>query len=75
MSMNTDGKGIIIQAFPLVSGKINKTTGTFANCFALQCVEDGTIAVHGETVQMVAGDVNTVGGTTVVINSGKFHLA
>ena len=42
-----DASGSPIQAFPLVEGKINITTGTIADCMIACCVEDGAIALNG----------------------------
>ena len=77
MKLQMDENGFAIPAFPLVAGKINKTTGTVPMCRGAVCVEDGslTLVTYGETVAMVAGDVYAFADQDVTVVSGKFHLA
>jgi len=77
MPLDSDGRGQIIQAFPLTKDFVNLTGGTHEGVRMINCVEDGAITINrlGTSVSMIAGDVYTVDVTFVTITSGKFHLA
>ena len=60
----------LVQAVPLVSGRINKGTGTYEAGGIIHCEEDAVLTVHfkqgDETYNMVAGqDVAYQGSFTV----------
>lgn len=77
MPLHDDGRGEIVQAFPLIVGKVNKTSGTIPQCRMIACVSDGnfTVSKLGENIDAFAGDVFSFDVSDVTINSGKFHLA
>lgn len=75
--LQTDIEGAVIQAFPLMAGKMNKTAGTIKDCVLANCVIDGSITLvgYGETAACVAGDVYAFSNQSVTVVSGTFHLA
>lgn len=68
------------NAFPISSGKVSLTSGTFNYDCALLCVADGSITVDWkdgtqEIVNLVAGNaVQTKDALKVTISSGTFHI-
>lgn len=72
--------GCSIQAFPLLQGTVNLTSGTYiatvARCVAAGNLtitwQDGTTAV----IACVAGDYYSIpAGPSCTVSSGTFHLA
>ena len=72
-----------IQAFPLIQGQVNLTSGTYTDIHLIYCVADGNITITWpdgttSTIICAANDVFTVGSNQqveVVAASGTFHLA
>lgn len=73
--------GYVLQVFPLLYGKVNKTDGTHTGISMVYCASDGNLSVlwpdneTPATVACVAGDVFSVQtATSVTVSSGTFHL-
>ena len=76
--LGKDKEGHIVQAVPLVEGKVKLTTGTYFTRGVIHCVEDGQFTVtwtSGATDQFdaVAGEDFSYYGD-VTIDGGMFHL-
>jgi len=69
----------IVQAMPLLEGKVNLTSGTHSANELIHCVADGTVTITWATgttasIDMVAGEDYAFEGD-VTITSGTFHIS
>ncbi len=80
LRLSKDSMGVAIQAFPLVEGRVNLTTGTHTNIYAVHCVVGGTITItwpSGATDDILCAggdDFSLLNATSVLIVNGTFHL-
>ncbi len=78
--IGTDYRGHVIQAVPLVEGKINLTSGTRVTNGIIHCVEDGDITLEWAsggnftTLSTVAGEDFAYEGIVTIV-SGMYHLS
>jgi len=68
----------LVQAVPLVSGRVNKGAGTYEAGSIIHCEADAEITVHfkqgDETYNMIAGqDVAYTGSFTVVSGTVTYN--
>ncbi len=71
--------GQLVQATPLIEGKVNVSNGIRKVNTIIHCVVDGSVLVKWdtgttETIDMLAGNRYAFEGLVTII-SGKFHLA
>ena len=71
--------GEVIQAFPLLEGKVNLTSGTVECANLIHCAEEGSVSIEWAsgttaTIAMLPGNDYGFSGL-VTITSGIFHIA